>query len=111
MKEKCCFSALDTPPKAVTKLTPTRDCGSSGENERPLSSRASLAEPTANCAYRSNRFSRCYGKNSSGSQSLISAALRALNKLGANSVTGPIPDLPLASHYHKAFLPTPIAVI
>src|SRR6266404_1568838 len=110
-KALCCTSAFETPPSAVPKLTPTRSCGLSTEYSNPLSRRASLAEATANWAYRSNRFNRCGRKYSSGFQSSTSAALVALKIEGSNLETGPIPDLFSLMAAQNFSLPTPIDVI
>ena len=110
-KALCWISAFETPPSAVPKLTPILSWGLSAEYSRPLSSRASLAEATANWAYLSNRFNRCGEKYSSGFQSSTSAELVDLNTDGSNPETGPIPDLRSLMAAQNFFLPTPIDVI
>src|SRR6516164_8356936 len=110
-KALCWIPAFETPPSAVPKLTPILSWGLSAEYSRPLSSRASLAEATANWAYLSNRFNRCGEKYSSGFQSSTSAELVALKTDGSNPETGPIPDLRSLMAAQNFFLPTPIDVI
>src|SRR5262245_39251151 len=106
-----CSSALQTPPSAVPKLTPMRACGFSLEHSSPASSKASLADATANCAYRSSRFRRCGEKNSSGCQSRISPATRTPNALASKLVIGPIPVFSARMPFQKSSTPLPMQVI
>src|SRR2546423_4131228 len=106
-----CSSALQPPPRAVPKLTPMRSCGFSREHSSPASSNASLADATANCAYRSSRFRRCGAKNSSAFQSRISPATRTPNPLASKLEIGPIPVFSAKMPFQKLSTPLPMQVI
>ena len=106
-----CSSALQTPPSAVPKLTPIWSCGFSREHSSPASSKASLADATANCAYRSSRFRRCGEKNSSAFQSRISPATRTPNALTSKLQIGPMPVFSARIPFQKLSTPLPMQVI